>query len=64
MSRRNAIWLVAIVAVGVVVGWIAGLVWGLVAGGAVLVVSEVVERVARGRRRAEKHAADASDGVG
>ncbi len=64
MSRRNAIWLVAIVAVGVVVGWIAGVVWGLVAGGTVLVVSEVVERVARMRRRAEKHAADASDGVG
>ena len=60
MSRRNAIWLVVIVAVGVVVGLIAGLVWGLISGGAVLVLSEVVERIARQRRRSEKNAADSA----
>lgn len=63
MSRRNAIWLVVIVAIGVGVGLVAGLVWGLVAGGAALAISEVVERVGRQRRRSQKNAADVSDGA-
>ena len=52
MSKRNLMWLGAIVVVGVVVWIAAGLIWGLVAGAAVLVVSEVVERLRR-RRRAQ-----------
>lgn len=51
MSKRNMIWLVAIIAVGVL-GWLVlGVVVGLVAAAVVLVVSEVVERRARAQRR-------------
>ena len=51
MSKRNMIWLVAIVAVGVL-GWLVlGVVAGLVAAAVTLVVSEVVERRARAQRR-------------
>jgi hypothetical protein len=51
MSTRNMIWLAVIVAVGVL-GWLVlGVVWGLVAAAVALVVSEVVERRARARRR-------------
>ena len=54
MNKRNIVWLVAIVVVGAV-GWIAVAWWlGLVAAGVTLVVSEVVERAARKRRRAER----------
>jgi hypothetical protein len=58
MTKRNATWLVGIVLIGLVVGVLAGTVWGLVAGGSVLVVSEIVERVARHQRRAERAAAN------
>ena len=45
------VWLAVIVAVGLI-GWLAfGLVVGLVAAATTLVVSEVVERWARARRR-------------
>lgn len=54
MSKRNIAWLVAIIAVGVVV-WIAsGVVWGLLAAAATLGISEVVERQIRKRRRAAR----------
>jgi len=51
MSKRNMMWLAAIVAVGVL-GWLVlGVVWGLVAAAVMLVVSEVVERRVRAQRR-------------
>lgn len=50
MSTRNLYWLVAIVAVGIVLGVVAGWVWGLVGAVVTLVVSEVVERTLRRRR--------------
>ena len=51
MSKRNVVWLVIIVAVGVAVWVTAGVLWGLLAAGVVLAGSEVVERIARARRR-------------
>ena len=52
MSKRNIIWLIAIIAVGVI-GWLTvGIVFGLVAAAVVLAVSEVIERRARAQRRA------------
>lgn len=54
MSKRNMTWLVVVLAVGAL-GWIAfGIVVGLIAAAATLVVSEVVERRARARRRAAR----------
>ena len=50
MSKRNLIWLIAVVAAGVVFGVIGGWVVGLVAAAVVLAISEVVERAARRRR--------------
>ncbi|MCB0966453.1 MAG: hypothetical protein KDB37_06420 [Ilumatobacter sp.] len=50
MSKRNIVWLVAIVVVGVAVAFAAGWLWGLLAAVVVLVVSEVVERTRRRRR--------------
>ena len=50
MSRRNLIWLAAIVVAGVVVGVIAGWIWGIVAAVVVLVGSESVERQRRRKR--------------
>ena len=47
-------WLVVIVVVGVAVGVVAGWLWGVVAAGATLVVSEVVERARRERKRRER----------
>jgi uncharacterized protein involved in cysteine biosynthesis len=56
MMKRNMIWLAIIIAVGVI-GWLAfGLVIGLIAAGVTLVVSEVVERTARARRRSAQTA--------
>lgn len=56
MSKRNIIWLVVVIAVGVV-GWLVlGWVWGLLAAAVVLVVSEVVERRARRQRLAASDA--------
>ncbi len=52
MSKRNIIWLVVVIAVGVI-GWLAfGIVVGLLAAVATLIVSEVIERRARTKRRA------------
>lgn len=56
MSRRNMIWLGAVVVVGAVIGVTAGWVWGIVAAGAVLVFSEIVERARRQRLRSERGA--------
>ncbi len=51
MTKRNMAWLAAVLAVGVL-GWIAvGIVVGLIAAAAMLVVSEVIERRARTKRR-------------
>lgn len=49
MAKRNVVWLVVIVVVGVVVWVAAGWLAGLVAAGAVLLVSEVFERARRRR---------------
>jgi hypothetical protein len=54
VSRRNVVWLVAIVVVGVVGGVLAGWLWGVVAAGVTLVVSEVVERMRRQRIQRER----------
>ena len=55
MSKRNIIWLIAIIAVGVF-GWLTvGIVFGLIAAAVVLLVSEVIERRARAQRRAASH---------
>ena len=47
--RSQIIWLVAIVAVGVIVGIVAGAWWGIGAAVIVLAISEVTERVQRSR---------------
>ena len=47
--RSQIIWLMAIVAVGVIVGVVAGVWWGLGAAVIGLAISEVVERVQRSR---------------
>ena len=54
MSQRNIAWLIAIVVVGVVVGITVGIGWGLGAAAVVLVLSELVERAGRRRRRAAR----------
>ncbi len=51
MSKRNMIWLVAVIAVGAIVWFTLGIVAGLVAAAVMLVISEVVERRARAQRR-------------
>ena len=56
MSRRNVIWLVAIVVVGAVIWVAAGWLWGILAAVATLVVSEVVDRQRRARLRRERGA--------
>jgi len=57
MMKRNVVWLVVIIAVGVV-GWLAfGIVVGLLAALTTLVISEVVERRARAKRRAARETA-------
>lgn len=48
--RSQIIWLVAIVAVGVIVGIVAGAWWGVGAAVVMLAISEVTERVQRARR--------------
>ena len=56
VSKRNIVWLVVIVAIGVV-GWLAfGVVPGLLAAVVALVVSEIVERRERAKRRASRGA--------
>ncbi len=54
MSKRNLVWLAAIVAVGAVL-WIAfNWLWGVVGAIAVMALSEVVERSRRKKRRAAR----------
>lgn len=54
MSKQNAAWAAAVVAVGAIV-WIAsGAIWGLIAAAATLLLSEVVQRTMRMRRRAAR----------
>lgn len=50
MSKRNLIWLAAVVVVTVVVWVAAGWLGGVLAGVATLAISEVVERTIRARR--------------
>jgi hypothetical protein len=51
VSTRNLVWL-AVIVVALVIGWIASGFWvGVIAAVAVLVVSEVYERIARAKRR-------------
>ena len=47
--RSQIIWLIAIVAVGVIVGVAAGVWWGVGAAVIMLVVNEVIERAQRAR---------------
>ena len=47
--RSQLVWLVAIVAVGVIVGVVAGVWWGVGAAVLMLAISEVVERIQRSR---------------
>jgi hypothetical protein len=49
LRRSQIIWLVVIVAVGVIVGILAGAWWGVGAAVIVLALSEVIERVQRSR---------------
>ncbi|MEO6651829.1 MAG: hypothetical protein ABIP17_04135 [Ilumatobacteraceae bacterium] len=56
MSKRNTIWLVAIIVVAVVVWIAAGFLWALLAAAVTLVASEAIERTARKRRVAAKGA--------
>ncbi len=51
MSKRNVVWLIAVLLVTAIVWVAAGVVWGLLAGAVTLVISEVVERRARAQRR-------------
>jgi MFS superfamily sulfate permease-like transporter len=62
VSKRNMTWLAAVLAIGVL-GWIAvGIVVGLLAAATMLVVSEVVERRARTKRRtAARESTSSSD---
>jgi hypothetical protein len=54
VSKRNMTWLAVVVAVGALV-WLAfGIVLGLLAATATLVVSEVVERRERAKRRTDQ----------
>jgi len=54
MSKRNLIWLVVVVAVGILVGIAAGWLWGILAAAVTLVISETVERARRQRLRAAR----------
>jgi uncharacterized ion transporter superfamily protein YfcC len=47
LRRPQIIWLVVLVAVGVIVGVLAGAWWGIGAAVIVLALSEVIERVQR-----------------
>jgi hypothetical protein len=50
LRRSQVIWLIAIVAAGVILGVAAGLWWGLGAAAVLLAISETIERVQRARR--------------
>jgi len=51
LSKRNALWLAATIAAAVIGGVLLGLPLGLIAPAGVLVISEIVERSARRKRR-------------
>jgi len=51
VSKRNMIWLVAVIAVGVIAWLTIGIIAGLVAAAVMLAASEFVERRARTQRR-------------
>jgi hypothetical protein len=50
LRRSQIIWLIVIVAAGVIGGVLAGVWWGLGAAAIALAISEVIERVQRARR--------------
>ncbi len=54
VSKRNLIWLVAVIATGLVAWLLAGWLAGIVAAGVVLAISEIVERRARRQRIAAR----------
>ncbi|HSM67006.1 MAG TPA: hypothetical protein VK860_11920 [Ilumatobacteraceae bacterium] len=49
IRRSQIIWLIAIVAVGVIVGVVVGAWWGVGAAAIALAISEGIERVQRSR---------------
>lgn len=49
LRRSQVIWLVAIVAIGVIVGVVAGVWWGVGAAAILLAINEAIERVQRSR---------------
>jgi hypothetical protein len=51
MSKRNLIWLALIIAAAVIGGMLVGMPFGLIPAAVVLVISEIVERSARRKRR-------------
>jgi uncharacterized membrane protein (DUF485 family) len=54
MMKRNVVWLAVIIAVGML-GWLAfGIIVGLLAAVATLILSEIIERRARAKRRAAR----------
>lgn len=54
MMKRNVVWLAVIIAVGLL-GWLAfGIIVGLLAAVAALILSEIIERRARAKRRAAR----------
>lgn len=56
MSKRNAVWLGAVILVGASL-WLAfSIVWGIVGAIGVLVASEIIERSRRRKRRAARGA--------
>jgi hypothetical protein len=50
LRRSQVIWLLAIIAAGVILGIVAGVWWGLGAAAILLAISETIERVQRARR--------------
>jgi hypothetical protein len=58
VSKRNIIWMAAILVAGVGVWIAAGPLWGVLAAVGVLIVSEVIERQRRTRIRAARGVTD------
>ncbi|MEO6571068.1 MAG: hypothetical protein ABIO83_05925 [Ilumatobacteraceae bacterium] len=54
MSKRNILWLIVVGAITAIVWITTGWIWGILAGIATLVVSELIERSRRSRRRAAR----------
>ena len=54
MSKRNVVWLVVVIGVGVLVWITAGLLWGVLAAAVTLIGSELIERARRKKRRAAR----------